>query len=430
VPAESCDPLRVERTVLDSGLTVVRQSPPAAARSFAATFVAPGGWAYDPDGRRGVATFATALLTSGAGRYDRVTLARLLDGYGATLSARTGPETSEVTLWGPADVFDPLIDLLAEVVLRPRFDPGDVERVRRQIRERQLRELHQPDGRAERDLLRAVFPEGHPYRRTGFGDPTSLRRIGRSDLRRFHATHFVAPGSFLVVTGRPRLDAIVRDAKSRFRGFAEDVAPAPPDVPAVAVPSGTQRVPMPGHSQVEIRIGGPSVARSDPRYAAVFLANEVLGGRGILARLFQRVREGAGLVYHASSGVEAMRWGGYWEVAAGAGPERVDKALTLIDRELARICEDRIPVDELNRIRESAIGELPLSLDTTSGSHELAVDIAYNGLPEDHLIEWPSILRSVSPSEIREAVAGTLDPRQSVRILAGPLAPIGAPGRP
>ncbi len=420
---ESADPRLVERTVLENGLTVVRQPAPPAARSFSATFVAPGGWAYDPEGRHGLAVFTTALLTSGAGRYDRVALSRLLDGYGATLSARPAPESSEVTIWGPSSVLDPLLDLLAEVVLRPRFDADDIERVRRQIHERQLRELRQPDGRAERDLLRAIFPEDHPYRRTGIGEPASVRRIHRADLRAFHGSHFVAPGSFLVVTGPPSLDALVRDAKVRFRQFPTEVGPPAPAVPEIGRPSGTQRVPMPGHSQVEIRIGGPSIARSDPRYAAVFLANEVLGGRSILSRLFQRVRENAGLAYHASSEVEAMRWGGLWEVHAGTGPERVDRAVRLIEQELTRIVEERIPGTELDRIRESAIGELPLALETTSGAHELAVDIAYHGLPDDHLVEWPKVLRTVTPSEIREAVVGTLDPGRSVRVLAGPLAP-------
>lgn len=421
MPAEPLRPPRVERTTLENGLTVVRQAPPPAARSFAATFVTPAGWAYDPEDRRGTAAFVTALMTSGAGRYDRVALARLLDGYGATLTARPAPESSEVTIWGPASVLEPLLDLLAEIVLRPRFDPADIERVRRQLRERQLRELRQPDGRAERELLKEIFSAGHPYRRTGIGEPASLAKIKRSDLRAFHASHFVAPGSFLVVTGPPRLADLARDAKARFREFATGTGPDPPTLPPPTRPSGTRRVPMPGHSQVEIRIGGPSVARSDPRYAAVFLANEVLGGRSILSRLFQRVRESAGLAYHASSEVEAMRWGGYWEVQAGTGPERVDRAVRLIQEELERICHERIPAEELTRIRESAIGELPLSLETTSGSHELAVDIAYHGLPDDHLSEWPSILRSVTPSEIREAVAGTLDPGESVRVLAGPL---------
>ena len=47
---------------------------------------------------------------------------------------------------------------------------------------------------------------------------------------------------------------------------------------------------MPGRSQVEILIGGSSVARSAPEYFGAFLANEVLGGRPLLSRLFQQVR--------------------------------------------------------------------------------------------------------------------------------------------
>lgn len=423
MPSERHDPLRVEEGLLDNGLAVFRQAAPAAARSVSATFVGASGWAYDGD-RDGLAVMASSVGAAAAGRRDRVELARTLDRLGAVLSHGCDPESSEVTIWGPAEVWTDLLDVLADVVLHPRFATEDVDRVRRQMIERQLRESAQPEIRAERRLLAAMFPKGHAYARTGSGTAASLHRIRRDDLRRFQRDRLGASGSLLVVTTPDPLGAVTREAAARFGALPRGHAPATL-VPARrrSAPTSPERIAMPGRSQVELRIGAASVPRSDEAFPGAFLANEVLGGRPLLARLFQNVRERAGLAYHVSSEIEAMRWGGYWTAEAGTGPERVAEAERLIAAELGRIHDDLVPGAELERIRESAIGEMPLALETTQGAHELAVDVAYHRLGERFLATWPTTLRALAPRDVRAAAQRAGLGADGVTILAGPFGP-------
>ena len=159
---EANAPLRFAYLPSVDGLTVVRQAPPASAGSFAATYVGPAGWGFDGPGLEGNARLVSQLVPCAAGPYDRVALARRLDRAGATLTSQCAPESSELTVWGPADEWEELLGLLALAVLRPRFDADDVRHARRQLVERQLRESTQPAQRAERELLRSIFPDGHP----------------------------------------------------------------------------------------------------------------------------------------------------------------------------------------------------------------------------------------------------------------------------
>ncbi len=419
--AERSDPLRVEYVADLAGLTVVRQAPPAGSASFSATYVGPAGWAFDPRGRAGTARLVSRLVTSGAGPYDRVALARRLDRAGATLSSQSAPESGEVTIWGPADQWRPLLGLLAEVVLRPRFEPADVERVRRQALERSQREMAQPASRADFEFLRAVFPEGHPYRSTGFGEPSSLRRISRANLIRFHRTHYVSEGAKLVITAPARAGAVRSLARAAFGSFAELRGPT---VPVASTPprrATERKIDLVGRSQVEIRVGGMSIPRSAAAYPAAFLANEILGGRPLLSRLFQRVREQGGLAYHASSSLEAMQWGGYWTAQAGTGAERWRRVVPMLHDEVRRLDTSSVRTADLDRIRESAIGEIPLSLESTSEAHELAVDVAYHGLPSDYWIRWSGLLRAVSASQVRDAADLALDLQAAATVIAGPL---------
>ncbi len=421
--AKARDPLRLEEGAEVEGLRLVRQASPAGARTFSATYVGPAGWGFDPPGREGTARLVNQLLGSGAGPYDRIAFARELDRRGASLAHHCAPESGEVTIWGPADGWERLLALLADVVLRPRFAPADLARARRQFRERQLREIGQPGPRAERELLRSIFPHHHPYSSSGIGSPSSIDRIDRSDLARFHRAHYSSGDAVLVVTLPAALPELERAARRLFHGFAR-ARPEPLAVPTLAPARPSERrIALPGRSQVEIRLGGLSVARRSPWYPAAYLANEVLGGRPLLSRLFQRVREERGLAYHASSGIEAMRFGGYWFVQAGSGADRWRQVVPMLRTEIARL--DRVPVEaaELETIRESTIGELPLALESTAEAHELAVDVAYHGLPLDYWARWPEILRAVRANDVRDAARAAIDGRSATTVMAGPTGP-------
>ncbi|MGC2360427.1 MAG: pitrilysin family protein [Thermoplasmata archaeon] len=413
------DPLRLEYGAGVDGLRLVRQPPPAGAASFSASYVGPAGWGFDPPGEEGVARLVNQLCISAAGRRNRVALARWLDLAGATLSRHADPEAATVTIWGPAQDWEALLDILADVVRRPRFDEEDIVRVRRQTLERQLREMTQPGSRADRELLRTVFPEGHPYRSTGLGDRRSIARLTRPRLQRFHREHYTSGGAVIVVTGPAGLSAAERAVRQRFGSFPIRRGPRL-RLPNMSRESPQHRsISLPGRSQVEVRVGGPSIALGSPEYAAAYLANEVLGGRPLLARLFQRVRERSGLAYHASSHLDSMRMGGIWTARAGTGVDRWRKVVPMLEEEVARLRRVRIPLRELNSVRESAIGEIPLELESTSEAHALAVEAAYHELPSDYWLTWPELLRAVSPEEVRQAAGTAFDENRSVTVIAG-----------
>ncbi|MCI4327220.1 MAG: insulinase family protein [Thermoplasmata archaeon] len=420
MPSDRTDPLVISRSLRADGLTIVRQPAPVGSAGFAATYVGPAGWAYDAAGRAGTAVVASLLAPSAAGRRDRVALARELDRCGGSIHRHCAPESNELAVSGPASELEPLLAILADVVLRPRFDPDDLERVRRQVRERQLREATQPASRAERELLHSLFPAGHPYRETGLGTRATIGRIRRADVVGFHRAQTSTEGAFLVVTtsrSHADVEALARRLFAEFPTERPRVAEPHPIAPPVR--AGQRSVPMPGRTQTEIRVGGLAPPRDDPTFPALYLANEVLGGRSLLNRLFQHVRERRGLAYHASSDLDAMRWGGYWTAQAGTGPERTAQVVPLVEKEVRAIAERTIPTPELELIRESAIGEIPLALETAADAHELAVDAAYHRLPEQHWRDWPERLRAISTVAIQAAAAPVYDPAHAVVVIAG-----------
>jgi zinc protease len=425
---EHGDPLRMARRPLDCGLELTLQRGPSSAQSFSLSYVAPAGWGFDPPGLVGLATVAAKLLVTRPGNRSREETARTLDRLGASLSSAVAPESAEVTLWGPYAAWAPLVELFADAILSPTFDANELDRVRRQLVERQLRERVQPDLRAERELVELLYPAGHPYHSTGSGTARTASRISTAALGRFHRSHYPTRGAVLAATVPAPAKPLTRALERRFHAASLRADPARPSLDDSPARARRRDVPIPGQSQVAVRLGARAVSRSHPEYPELYLLNEVLGGRPLLSRLFQRIRERHGLAYHASSELEAMRWGGYWSAYAGTDPAKRERVVRLMLGEVARLASEPVGPAELERIRESALGSLPLELETTASAHELAVDVAYHRLPTDFYRTWPARLRRIRARELRAVAERALPAEHLVIVTAGP--PPVSDGRP
>ncbi len=413
-------PLRMVRDRLRNDTEVLLQQSPPSARSFAVSFVGPAGWGFENGGPEGVAAVTSRLLVTRPGGRTREELARTLDRLGGSLTSSTDPESAEVALWGPVDAWRPLLRIFADAVLHPTFTEEELARVLRQVRERQLRQKVQPDLRADRDLLARMFPKGHPYRATGLGTPRSVGHITPDLVERFHRRHYPGRSGVLVVTASAPPRDLLRALSAVFEPSSTRAEPASPSLSSGRPDSRPYHVSIPGQSQVAVRLGAPSLPRSDPKYPALYLLNEVLGGRPLLSRLFQRVRERHGLAYHASSELEAMRWGGYWDAVAGTDPATRDRVVRMMKTEVGRLSTETIPHGELSRIRESALGALPLELETTASAHELAVEVAYHRLPVDFYLKWPATVRGLSPRSLRAVAETDFRVDDAAIVTAGP----------
>ncbi len=407
------DPRTLTRRALENGLSVVLQPAPPGSVTMAATWITEGGTSRDPPAREGTSMALAQLLLAGTRNLDKRSFARALDECAGSLGCEPSWEALEVHASGPAASEARLLRLLAEVVAFPRLEGGELSRVLRQQEESLLRQRSQPEERAERTLLESVFPRGHPYRRNPLGRAPLSRAIHRDTVERFHRQYLPTRGGRLVVTSPRPLRSLWTLLEGIFGGLELGPgSPPPPSVPALQAPvRGPYYVPVPGTVQVEVLVGRAVPPRNHPGYPALTLANEVLGGRPTISRLFQVVRERKGLTYGAGSELECLRWGGLFTAQAGTDPKHRRAVEDLLCRELRRLGEGSLRPTELDRIRESLLGSLPLLWESARQAHGMALTVAYFDLPEDHYWRWPEILRAVSPEEVT---------RTAERLLSGP----------
>jgi predicted Zn-dependent peptidase len=98
-------------------------------------------------------------------------------------------------------------------------------------------------------------------------------------------------------------------------------------------------------SQAYFSLGFRTYPYAHPHRYALHVLNSVLGG-GISSRLFRRIREERGLVYHITSEYHAYRDDGMWIVEGSTSPEYLMPVLGLTLAELGKLITADEPIDD------------------------------------------------------------------------------------
>lgn len=116
--------------------------------------------------------------------------------------------------------------------------------------------------------------------------------------------------------------------------------------------------------QAHLVLGWPALRRGDLQRFALTVLSTVLGGNRS-SRLFDVVREQAGLAYYVYSEVSQYHDGGMFGASAGVNSERVEEAIKIIVNEFIKIADGTQPVtaEELKRAKDYLIGKIFLSLE-------------------------------------------------------------------
>lgn len=375
---------------------------------------------FDGD-RSGLSRFVAAMLQRGTRSRSSQEIAEALDKMGASLVIRAEMETVAISLRALAEDAFPALQIMGEVLMYPTFLPEEVEKARGEILTSLRIAMQDTRQVAERTFRKLLFPPSHPHFRHPDGEESVIDSIRPKDLHAFHEAYYRPEGTILAVVGdlpaARALDAVSRVFSPWLRGGTWRL----PAVPPVQLsPTPVRRdVRLPGKIQSDIAIGAPGIARSDPAYYEMMMANLILGQLGLMGRLGDRVRERQGMAYYAFSDLRAGLLAGPWSMRAGVNPQNEESAIASILAEIRRFQNEGPQEQELADARDFLTGSLAVRLETNSGIAQTLADIELYGLGLDHLVRYPQIIRSI-PSEAVTQAARRFPSDSYCAAVAGP----------
>ena len=350
-----------ERTVLPDGPRVITAHHPGARSVSIAAYVPAGSRLEDPD-HVGVAHFLEHLTFKGTADFPSTrALSEAIEGVGGSFNAATDRESTVYWARVPRREAERGVRVIGELVTRPTLDDGEIDRERAVITEEIRGYLDDPAEYAGILFQQAMFGSG-PLGREICGEERDIRDLEPHRIREFWAATYRPAGTVVALAGDiPHAEAVDLVAAAFGRGDG----PLQAWEPAPVLPAGP-RVLLGKRSttQAQLAVGVPALRRDDPDTWVLAVLNAVLGD-GMSSRVFLSLVDREALAYDASSGLVEYADAGALEVSAGVAPDRIPDALDAILAELARLRDEPVPADELEKAKAYLAGGLELRMEET-----------------------------------------------------------------
>lgn len=353
----------IRTTTLPNGLLVLTEEMPHL-RSVAMGIWLRSGSRDEPAELNGISHFVEHMVFKGTTTRSAQQFASEVDAIGGNLDAFTGKETVCFNVKVLDTNLDKALELLSDLVLNPVFDATEIEREQGVILEEIKMDEDNPDYLVHETFMQNFWPNdslGRPI----LGTEQTVSSFTRENVQQFHRERFSPANMVFSAAGNFSHDELLRKIEARFGTLAPSSSDnhlhrhAPPATPHITLRDKSSL------EQVQLCLAVPAPPVNSPERYPLYLMSNILGG-GMSSRLFQSVREEAGLAYSIFSEMNPFRDTGSLAIYAGTSSEKLPEMLRRILAEVCRIKEELISDEELSRAKEQLKGNIVLGLESSS----------------------------------------------------------------
>ncbi len=381
--------------------------------TLAVSVVAGRGARAERDHQNGWAHLLEHMVFKGAGDRSARDIVEVIEAAGGQINAATGYERTSFQVRALKGGLPLALDVLADLVLRPTLDAGELEREKSVIGQEIAEAADAPDDRVF-DLAQGRAFGGQPLGRPILGEVETIGTADSAALAAFRAAQY-APGR-LVVSASGAVD------EDELLGLVDHLFGSEPGVEGAEPPGAS----FAGGFVTEARrleqahtvLLLPGVGAGDGAYFAQRLFAEALGG-GMSSRLFQEARERRGLAYAIDAYGESYADTGLLGIYAGTAAGDASRTAEVAAQQLLSLTE-RIEDAELARCKAQLKASLfmaresPLARAEQAAGQTLLFDRLYS------TAEIAQAVDAVGPADIRAYGERVLASRQAAGAVLGP----------
>ena len=408
-------------TVLDNGLRIVTledRRVPLVGYSLCVL----SGDNEDPADLSGLSTALAYMMKEGTASYSSEELARKFENLGANFSISSTSDFTFGFVSTLATHRTEILDLMAEVILRPSFPENELDLYRRNSLEQLKFQRSQPAFLANEQAARILFGS-HPYARIS---PTAeeISRLTREKLIAEHARKFIPNNTILIVNGAVDRETAVAEVEARFGEWqrGETAEPSYAELASRSRRSLTI-VDRPGSAQSNIVISDLGVMRRHPDYFPLVVMNQILGA-GASSRVFLNLREQKGYTYGAYTRLDTRRFAGRIDATAEVRTAVTGVSIKEFFYELERMRSEDVTANELQDAKNYMTGTFPLQAETQEGISRLLITREAHGLPADYLETYRDSIMAVTAADVRRVANELIHPERMSIVIVGDAADV------
>ncbi|HEY0753680.1 MAG TPA: pitrilysin family protein [Ktedonobacteraceae bacterium] len=358
--------MHYKRTTLDNGLRLLT-APMPGMRSASIAFFFSVGSRYESRPLAGISHFIEHMLFKGTQQYPTARhISEAIEGVGGVFNGSTSKELTNYTARIPGEHLAEVLNVLADMVRQPLFEPAELKKERGVIIEELRSTRDDPQEWVSLLIDETMWPDLE-LGRDDAGFEETVKKLQREQMLAYLDEYYRPNNLVLSLAGNINeehaLDLVQRLFGDWQPGPHRSYTPCLP--PLDANPVAIIERPT---EQINLCLGTLGVSYASPDYYAFMLANSILGD-GMSSRLFQTIREEQGLAYDIGSYFNTYAETGNFIVSAGVDAKQTEAAIQAIIQELTRLCETPVAPDELARIKAYTRGSILLGIE---GTHQVS----------------------------------------------------------
>lgn len=362
------------------------------------------------DGKQaGLAALTSGLLEEGGGQWNADQIAERFESVGAQFGTSISSDMASVTLRTLTDkpLFDKAVDTMHAILAKPAFKEADFQREKKRTLAGLKQREESPGDLADIAFSKALYGE-HPYAHPESGLIETVAPLKASDLRAFFRQYYVAANAVVVIVGNLSKAQAEETVAALLKDLPAGQKASP--LPDVRMPAkaGLQQMAFPS-TQTHVQVGIPGIDRKDPDFFSLFVGNHILGGSGLVSKLFEEIREKRGLAYSAYSSFRPMLKKGPFVLGLQTRNDQTAEALKVLNQTLADFITKGPTEAELTAAKKNITGGFPMRFDTNKKLANYVAMIGFYGLPLDYLDTFTQKIEAVTVASVAEAFKRHVD---------------------
>lgn len=358
----------------------------------------------DPADKVGLAEMtARTMRSGGAGEKPGDEIDQELEHIGSEMEFNVEKDHVAGGLFALADKTDQAMGLLADVLLKPRFDEPKFQQQKAQEFEELRRQNDDPSNISRREFRKILYGGDHPLARSVTS--ASLAAISRDDVRAFHDERYRPSTVTIGVSG----DISQEDARALVeKHFGQWTRPEAAAAPALTVDESRDTtsgvfITRKATAQSQIRLGHIGLERRSPLAYAANVLNSIYGTGGFSSRLMNEVRTKHGYVYGVGGSVSSDDPKGLFGAIAASKLQTTGAAIKALLDVTRSVIDGPISEDELETARRDVFFTFMNQFATPNGAMQTQMLYDYRGYDKDYLKNFPEKIKQVTLDDVKSA---------------------------
>jgi len=377
-----------------------------------------GGHWLDPLEKAGVANLLTDLLMEGTKNKTPKELEQEIGLLGASIEVYSNNEEIRIAANTLARNFSATLNLVEEILLEPRWDEKEYERLKQKNETSLEGRKARPTAISSVVFNRLLYGDDHVLGLPGSGTLESVKNITLDDLKEYYNKNFSPDVASIHIVGDVNQSQVMESLNNFGANWQSKTVDFPKyELSTKDISGKVFFVNVANSKQSVLRMGHLALSAKDDNYNNVGYANQIIGG-GASGRLFQLLRIEKGYTYGAYSFL-----GNSLEIAPFTAYSSVRSNVTLESVKLMRILfknyQKNFADEEMEITKNKVIKSSTRSFESMSAKLSLLRNISKFNKPMDYVEAGQKELLEMSLNDFHGVINEYLDEEKMFYLIVG-----------